>query len=191
MAERFRVGSTAYTKDGRAYTVEEVDDGMVYCSLPNGTETDFPEESLINETEWASRSHGQEDVIYSRIKQSKAYSSSAAGLNGSAAAKILQRADGLSPGILDYTAYTVASSALKESVHGDYIEHLSIVKCRAAFDEQPPEARLSALAYILGADAKILAKVADHGDNLISAMLTQGITPQIKAFEDFCDRPRK
>lgn len=64
MTEKFPVGSTAYTKEGRAYTVEEVGGGIVYCSLPNGTETDFPEEALLNEQEWLGRSGGQDDVIY-------------------------------------------------------------------------------------------------------------------------------
>ncbi len=33
MTERFLPGSTAYTKDGRAYTVDEAEDGVVYCTL--------------------------------------------------------------------------------------------------------------------------------------------------------------
>ena len=30
MTDRFPPGSKAYTKDGRAYTVDEAEDGMVY-----------------------------------------------------------------------------------------------------------------------------------------------------------------
>lgn len=191
MTERFPVGSKAYTKEGRAYTVEEVDGGIVYCSLPNGTETDFPESALTSEAEWSSRSDGQDDVVYGRIKRAKAFSAASAGLNPAASEKILKRADGLSPGLLDFAAFTVATRSLDDSGHSDQKDGLSIIKCRTAFDSQPPAARLSALAYVLGADAKVLVSVADHGDNLITAMIDKGMAPQAQAYEDFCDRPRK
>lgn len=191
MTERFPEGSTAYTKDGRAYTVEEVAGGVVYCSLPNGTETDFPESALLNASEWAARSGGQDDVVYNRIKRAKGYSAPAAKLNAAAAEKVLSRADNLSAGLLDFTAFTVATQALQDSGHEDQIEGLSIIKCRAVFDEHPPEVRASALALVLGTSPTVFVGLSEVGDNLIKAMVEKGLAARGEAFEDFCDRPRR
>lgn len=191
MTERFPVGSTAYTKDGHPYTVEEVAGGMVYCSLPNGTETDFPEDSLMSEQEWSGRTGGQDEVIYGRIKRAKAYATPAAKLNRAASEKILQRAEGLSPGILDFAAYTIGVQNLSESGHDDHLEGLSIVKCRDVFDSHSPEIQASALASILGSQASVFVSIADLGDNLLRAMIDKGMAGHASAFEDFCDRPRR
>ncbi len=191
MDERFPPGSTAYTKDGRAYTVEEVAGGIVYCSLPNGTETDFPETQLLTATEWQGQSGGQDDVLYGRVARAKAYAMLATKVDPSAAASFLQRADQLSPGLLDFAAVTIAERALADSGHGAQAEGLSIIKCRKVFDDRAPEVQLSALASVLGADAKVLAGMANVGDNLIRAILDQGMASHAQAFEDFCDRPRR
>lgn len=191
MTERFPEGSTAYTKDGRAYTVEEVAGGIVYCSLPNGTETDFPESSLLNASEWAARSGGQDDVLYNRVKRAKGYSAPTTKLNAAAAEKILSRADNLSPGLLDFTAYTVATQALQDSGHEEQTEGLSIIKCRNVFDEHSPEVRASALALVLATSPSVLVSLSDVGDNLVLAMVEKGLATRAQAFEDFCDRPRR
>lgn len=190
MTERFPAGSTAYAKDGRTFTVEEVDGGIVYGTLPNGVETDFPEGQLFNESEWAARSGGQDDVVYGRIKRAKAYSGGA-GLNGADAAKVLAKADALSAGLLDYVAFTVAGWALDDSGHGDQKKSLSIIKCRDVFDAQDPTKRLTALATVLSADPKVLTTVANQGENILRALIDQGMAGHAQAFEDFCDRPRK
>lgn len=191
MAERFPEGSTAYTKDGRAYTVEEVAGGIVYCSLPNGTETDFPESALLNASEWAARSGGQDEVIYNRVKRAKGYAAPTANLNTAAAEKVLSRADGLSPGLLDFTAFTIATQALQDSGHEDQIEGLSIIKCRNVFDEHPADVRAGALALVLGTSPGVLIGLSEVGDNLIKAMVDKGLAARSEAFEDFCDRPRR
>lgn len=191
MTERFPEGSTAYTKDGRAYTVEEVAGGIVYCSLPNGTETDFPETALLNASEWAARSGGQDEVIYNRVKRAKGYSAPTAKLNVAACEKLLVRADGLSPGLLDFAAFTMATQALQESGHEDQIEGLSIIKCRNVFDEHMPEVRASALATVLGTAPSVFVGLSEVGDNLIKAMIDKGLAAREQAFEDFCDRPRR
>ena len=191
MTERFPTGSTAYTKEGRAYTVDEVDGGIVYCSLPNGTETDFPEDALFNEVEWATRSGGQDDILYGRIKKAKVFSAPAAKLNPIAAEKILARAESLSPGLLDFAAFTIASRSIEDSGHADQSDGLSIIKCRSAFDDHTPEVRVGALASVLGADAAVLVSAANLGDNLVRAMIDKGMAAQRTAFEDFCDRPRR
>jgi hypothetical protein len=191
MTERFPPGSTAYTKDGRAYTVEEVAGGIAYCSLPNGTETDFPESQLLTAAEWSGQSGGQDDVLYGRIGRAKPYTAPAAKIDGSAAEKVVQRADKLSPGLIDFAAFTIAQRALTDSGHTVQSEGLSIIKCRKVFDERPPEVQLNALAFVLGADTKVLAGMANVGDNLIRAVLDQGLAPHAAAFEEFCDRPRR
>lgn len=191
MSERFPEGSTAYTKDGRAYTVEEVAGGIVYCSLPNGTETDFPESALLNASEWAAQSGGQDDVLYNRIKRAKGYNSPTAKLNAKAAEKLLSRADGLSPGLLDFAAFTIAIHALQDSGHDDQIEGLSIIKCRNVFDEHSSEVQASALATVLSTSPTVLVGLSEVGDNLIKAMIDKGLEARSEAFEDFCDRPRR
>ena len=55
MRTRFPRGSTAYAKDGRSYIVEEVSDGIVYCTTPSGAETEFPESKLMSQTEWEAK----------------------------------------------------------------------------------------------------------------------------------------
>jgi hypothetical protein len=191
VTERFPPGSTAYTKDGRAYTVEEAAGGMVYCSLPNGTETDFPENQLLTAAEWSAQSGGQDDVLYGRIARAKPYAAPAAKIDPSAAATVLKRADQLSAGLLDFAAFTIAERALEDSGHASQAEGLSIIKCRKVLDERPPESQLNALAIMLGADVKVLAGMANVGDNLIRAVVDQGMAPHAEAFEDFCDRPRR
>ena len=191
MTEKFPVGSNAYTKDGRAYTVEEVGGGIVYCSLPNGTETDFPESSLFSAQEWSERSGGQDEVIYGRIKRAKAYAAPSTKLNPAAAEKVLALAESMSAGLLDFAAFTIGVKSLEESGHDDHVEGLSIIKCRAVFDALPPETRASALAHILGTNAGVLVSVADLGDNLLRAMVDKGMAAHHAAFEEFCDRPRR
>ena len=115
----------------------------------------------------------------------------AAKIDGQSAAAFLRRADQLSPGLLDFAAFTIAEQALADSGHGAQAEGLSIVKCRKVFDDRAPEVQLNALASLLSADAKVLAGMANVGDNLIRAMIDQGMTPHAQAFEDFCDRPRR
>ena len=188
MENRFPPGSTAYTKDGRAYTVEEVDGGIVYCSLPNGTETDFSESTLFNEEEWATKSSAQEDVIYGRIKRAAPYSAQIAEVNLQAAETFLLRANNLVPGLLDVVAYFVAANSLSDSGNSSY--SLSIKKCRAVFDAHTPDVRLSALAHTLQTEVQILVDVSSHGDNLIRALIEKGISTHDTAFDEFCDRPR-
>ena len=47
MAAKFRPGATAYAANGRAYVVDDVADGIAYCSLPSGAESEFPEAALL------------------------------------------------------------------------------------------------------------------------------------------------
>ena len=191
MAERFPEGSTAYTKEGRAYTVEEVADGTVYCSLPNGTETDFPESALFNEQEWGARSGGQDDVVYGRIKRAKEYAAPDAKIKAKDAQTVLKRADSMRAGLLDFTAYTIGVWCMKDAGQNDQADSLSIVKCRAVFDSHSPEVQASALATVLGAKATVLASLAELGDNLLRATIDQGMAGHEAAYEAFCDRPRR
>lgn len=189
MLPRFPEGSSAYDKDGRAYTVEEVDGGMVYCTASNGVETEFPETALMNEAEWAARSDGRRDDSYVRIKQSRAYLALTGGISKSAAEKLLARADSLFPGILDFIAYTVAARSLRENRDAVLVAGLSIIKCREVFEAAKPEVRAAVMAGALSAAPDKLVSGAELGDNLLRAMIEKGLNAQ--EFDEFQDRPRK
>ena len=189
MPPRFPEGSVAYDKDGRAYTVEEVADGMVYCTASNGVETEFPENMLLNEAEWAARSDGRRDDAYVRIKQSRAYLAPTDGIDQREAEKLLGRADSLFPGILDFIAYTVAAHILTEGRDEALVSGLSIIKCRDIFDAAKPETRAAVIAGVLGAAPDKLVSGAGLGDNLLRAMIDKGL--DAAAFDAFQDRPRK
>jgi len=191
MAQRFSPGSIAYAKDGRAYTVEVVDGGTVYCTASNGVETEFPEPNLMTEDEWAGRSDGRRDVSYSRLKQSRTYSVGGENIPRAAANELLSKVERISPSLLDFTAFTVARHILSENNDDDLVAALSIIKSRQIFDEAQPEVRARLLAGVLSARADTLAEAAKLGDNLLRALIEKGLTSHGEAFEDFLDRPRK
>jgi hypothetical protein len=191
MTSRFTPGAKVYTKDGRAYMVEEVADGIVYCSLPNGTETEFPESHLQTEQEWAAKSGGRRDIAYGRLKQSRVYAPPAVKLDGASSSRLLANADRLIPGLLDYVAFTTATRVLTENKDMDMLADLSIVKCRKIFDEATPQARVAMLGTVLGAAPETLLNASGLGDNMARAMLDKGMAAHAEAFEDFCDRPRR
>jgi hypothetical protein len=188
---RFSRGSKAYTKDGRVYVVEEVEDGTVYCSLDNGTETEFAEASLMNEAEWAARTDGRRDMAYAYLKQSRFYTTPAAKVDRAAAEKLLTVGDRLIAGLLDYVAFTTAVEVVTEKGDRGLVDELSIVKCRKIFDAAVPEARVNLLARTLGLEAATLASASSLGENMARAMLEKGLEAHSQAFEDFCDRPRR
>lgn len=191
MAPRFSRGAVAYAKDGRSYTVDEVEDGIVYCTGSNGAETEFPESALLNEAEWAARSDGRRDLSYLRLQQARAYASTPAKLDRAAAERVLARIERLSPGILDFAAFTVATRIMVENGDQDLVPGLSIVKCRAVFDAAKPEIRASLLATILGTPPAALVDAGRLGDNLLRAMIEKGLAAQAEAYEAFGDRPRR
>jgi len=189
MPPRFPEGSTAYNKDGRDYTVEEVDGGMVYCTASNGVETEFPETALMNEAEWAARSDGRRDDAYVRIKGSRAYLAPTGNVSKPAAASVLKHAEGLFPGILDFAAFTAAERMLTESNDAGLVAGLSIIKCRDVFDGATPEVRNAVMAGVLGTPPETLASAAEVGDNLLRAMIEKSLDSA--AFDAFQDRPRR
>jgi hypothetical protein len=191
MAPRFCRGATAYARDGRTYVVEEVEGGIVYCSASNGTETEFPEAALLNEAEWDARSDGRRDVSYIRLKQSRAYTTSAGKLNRAACERLLAKIEQLSPGILDFAAFTVATRIMEENGDRDLISGLSIVKCRAIFDAVAPDVGATLLAGMLATPAAVLVDAGRLGDNLMRAMLEKGLAAHAAAFESFRDRRRR
>ncbi len=191
MAPRFSRGVNAYNKDGRVYRVEEVDSGVIYCSLPNGTETEFPETSLMTEGEWKAQAENRLANSYSRLKQSRAYAMPATKLDRAAAERLLLQAERLVPSILDFTAFTTATYILSENKESDLVPGLSIVKCRNVFDSAAPEIRASLLAMMLGLQAELLLNASGLGDNMARAMFDKGMAPHADAFEEFQDRPRR
>jgi len=191
MTERFSRGAVAHARDGRSYVVEEVEDGIVYCTASNGAESEFPESALLNEAEWAARSDGRRDVSYLRLQQSRAYAAAAVKLDRAASEQLLAKVERLSPGLLDFAAFTVAARTLVENGDQVLVPGLSIVKCRAVFDAAKPEIRASLLAGIVGAPAAALVDAGRLGDNLMRAMLEKGLAAQAEAFESFRDRPRR
>jgi hypothetical protein len=191
MAPRFSRGAIAYARDGRSYVVDDVDGGIVYCSASNGTETEFPEAALLNEAEWNARSDGRRDVSYSRLKQSRAYTTAAGKLDRAACERLLAKIELLSPGLLDFAAFTTATRTLEENGDRDIVSGLSIVKCREIFDAVAPGIRATLLANLLGTPAGVLVDAGRLGDNLMRAMLEKGLAAHAAAFESFRDRRRR
>ncbi len=186
---RFAPGSKAYGKDGRMYTVDEVTDGVVYCRSENGVETEFPDSSLATPVEWAAQADGRRDLAYSRVRQSKAFTTPAAKVDRTGAERLLAQADRLVMGLLDFAAFTAAARVLEEQKAST--DNLSIVKCRQVFDAAAPEVRAGLLAAVLGTQSDTLMGAARLGDNMAKAMIDKGLALRAEAFEDFCDRPRK
>jgi hypothetical protein len=190
MAARFHRGATAYAKDGRSYVVDDVDDGIVYCSSSAGAEMEFPEAALMTEAEWAARSDGRRDLLYMRLKQARAYGMPTGRLDRVASEQVLAKVERLSPGILDFTAFTVATRIMQEAGDRDLIPGLSIPKCREVFDAAKPEVRASLLAGVLGTQPDALVGAGRLGDNLMRAILDKGLAASAVDYENFRDRRR-
>ena len=189
MAERFPPGAAAYAKDGRRYVVDEVAGGIVYCTASGGAETEFPEAQLATEAEWTARSGGRREMIYSRLKQARAYAPYRGQLDRAAASHFIAKAEQLFPGILDFAAFNVASRILRESGDQALVPELSIIKCREIFDGVPPETRAAILAALVGATPETIVGGAKLGDNLTRAMIEKGLDAE--AFEAFGSRRRQ
>jgi hypothetical protein len=187
MAEKFQPGTAVYAKDGRRYIVDEVDDGIVYCSSPSGAETEFPAAQLKTEAEWSARS-GKPEITYGRIKQSRELAAKGK-LELAASDALLTRAERLYPGILDFAAFAAAQRALAEIGNQDFAAELSIVKCREIFDAVPSPAKATVLATLIGAIPERLVGAAGLGDNLLRAMIDKGLPAA--EFEEFRGRRRR
>lgn len=191
MSVRFVPGATVYTKDGKSYTVDEVEDGTVYCTSPGGAQTEFAEDSLLNESEWAAKSDGRRDLFYTRLKQAKPYTQHTGKQDAATASQLLAKIDRLSLGLLDYAAFITAEKVMIDNGDGQLVSGLSIAKCRAVFDEARPEVRLSLVAAMLGINTDALLDAGRLGDNLMLALIEKGLASHGEAFEDFLDRPRR
>jgi hypothetical protein len=190
MASKFRRGAIAYTENGRCYTIEDIADGTAYCIGDNGAETEFAEAALLTEAEWAARSAKRAGNVYDRLKRSRLYAAPPGKLDRAAATTLLARIQKLSPGILDFAAFTVAGRILDEAGDGALIDGLSIAKCRAVFESASPETRATLLAALLSTPLDMLLNAARLGDNLMRALIDKGMAAQADAFDAFCDRPR-
>jgi hypothetical protein len=191
MPPRFHPGAAAYAKDGRRYEVAEVEDGIVYCRSAAGAETEFDETLLFNEAEWLARTGAQPDRLRSAIQQAKAFAPYRGKLTLAAASRLLDKAERLAPGILDYTAFVCAERALAEAGQTTAAIDLPISKCREIFDAASPESRTAMLAGLIGSPPEVLAGAADLGDNLLKAMIGKAATAGSVPFEDFRDRRRR
>jgi hypothetical protein len=193
MTNRFPPGSTIYAKDGRSYVVEEVADGIVYCTTSNGAETEFAESQVMSAAEWDARTKVglQREVSYVRLQQSRRFLPAGAKIDTAAADSLLVKAERFSPGILDFAAFTVARQILTEQHDGDLVERLSIRKCRAMFDEAPASVRARLLAELLGARVDALISAGGLGENLLKAMFAKGLDPLQVEFDAFLDRPHR
>ena len=195
MSIKFPRGAIAYTKNGRRYTVEESNDGTAYCVGDNGAETEFAESALLTEAEWAAQSEKRAGNVYDRIKRARPYAAppttgQGAKLDRAAATTLLARIEKLSPGILDFAAFTIAGRILADTGEAHLADGLSISKCRAVFEAAAPETRASLLAALLSTPPDRLIGVARLGDNLMRALIEKGMAAQAEAFDEFCDRPR-
>lgn len=190
MASKFRRGAVAYTENGRVYTVETVEDGTVYCTADNGTETEFSEAALLTEAEWTARTAKQRGNVYTRLKQSPLYAKPAAKIDRTAAIALLAKVERLKPGILDFAGFSTAVRILADSGNEEELAALTISKCRAVFESATPETRAGLLAELLGTPADVLTNAARLGDNLMRALIEKGMTARADEFEAFSDRPR-
>jgi hypothetical protein len=191
MPSRFQPGAAVYAKNGRRYTVEEVQDGIVYCLAEGGAETEFAEAQLLDETEWAARAGTRADRLYGTIRQAKAYAPYGGKLNRAAAERLLAKADRLVPGVLDFAAFVAAERALAAAGDGAAAPELSIVKCREIFDAAPPESRAALLAGLIGSPPEVLVGAVDLGDNLLRAMLGKAAAGGSVSLEEFGTRRRR
>jgi len=191
MPSKFFRGAYVYTANGRRYVVDEVADGVVYCSSDNGAETEFAESALLTEAEWTARSGGKTGLLYARLKQSRLYSAVPAKVDRAGAEQVLAKIERLMPGILDFAAYTIASRILAETGDGDRANELSIAKCREIFDAAKIEVRAGLLASVLGMQPDILAGAGRLGDNLMRALIEKGMEHHAAEFEEFGNRRRR
>ena len=191
MTSRFIPGAKAYTKDGRSYIVDEVQDGTVYCRTESGAETEFAEADLTSESEWSQRSDGRRDLFYTRLKQAPVYTTAAGKHDRAVSEKVLAKITGVSPSLLDFAAFTVASKVMVDNGDKALIPGLSIAKCREIFDSARPEVRVSLVANLLGMQVGGLVDAGRLGDNLMRALIEKGLADNAEAFEEFCDRPRR
>ncbi len=190
MASKFRRGALAYTQNGRSYVVDEVDDGVVYCSTDSGAETEFAEASLMTEAEWNAKPSHRTGLLYEKLKASRAYTGTAPKVDRAAAEQVLAKIEGLRPGMLDFVAFTIAARSLTDAGDGGLVEQLSIVKCREVFESAKPELRTGLLASIFGTPPDVLAGAGKLGDNLMRAMIEKGMTTHESDFAVFSGRRR-
>ena len=185
MAERFQRGGVAYAKDGRKYRVDDIEDGIVYCSSAAGAETEFSSDQLLSEAEWEARGKSDRDKVYGRLKLSDAYAKPGPRLDKGAGEKVLAAIGRLMPALLDFAAYRIAADFLAQAGEGDLLAGLSIVKCRAVFDAAGLDVRIGLLARILGVPPKTLIDAAQIGDNLMRAILSKGMDAYEESLADF------
>jgi hypothetical protein len=195
-ARKFRPGATAYAANGTAYTVEDVADGIVYCSLPSGAEAEFPVAALATEAEFAARADKRRAALYERLKQARAYTQAPdAAMRGKldpmACEQVLAKSERLRAGILDFTVFTVAARCVADAGDGDLVPGLSIARCRAVFNGAAPAIRAGLLAALLGTPPDVLVGAGRLGDNLMRAMLDKGMAAHQTEFESFGDRRRR
>src|SRR5665213_3408238 len=192
MASKFRRGGTVYDKHGRAYVVEDVEGGIVYCSTESDVETEFPEASLVTEAEWNARhtrtANDQRgplgDRVYERVKASRVYMMPTAKLDPAASREVLAKVERLLPGILNFTALVTAERALDAEGDGG-LSDLSLVKCREVFDAAKPEIRASLVAGLFGSSPEVFVGLGRLGDNLMRAMLEKFLDAYGTEFNQF------
>ncbi|HEY7991693.1 MAG TPA: hypothetical protein VID77_09900 [Stellaceae bacterium] len=197
MTSKFRRGGVAYDKQGRSYVVEDVEDGVVYCSAENGVETEFPEAQLVTETEWRSRHVKSEarqgalgERLYERIKASRFYLTPTGKLDPNGALEVLAKVERLMPGILDFAAVITAERAL--DADGDAGQSdLSTAKCREIFDAARPETRAFLMAGLFATRPDVFVGAAKLGDNLWRAMLEKFTETYGPEFDQFRRAKRK
>jgi hypothetical protein len=185
MAERFQRGGVAYAKDGRKYRIDDIEDGIIYCSSAAGAETEFAADQLLNQAEWDARGKSERDKIYSRLKLSDAYAKPGPRLDKGAGEKVLAAIGRLMPALLDFAAYRIAVDFLQQAGEPDHVAGLSIVKCRTVFDSATLDVRIGLLARILGVAPKTLIDAAQIGDNLMRAILSKGMAAYEESLTEF------
>lgn len=190
MVERFSAGAVVYAKDGRRYVVDDLADGVVYCSSDSGAEVEFSEGQLVSEAEWSSQFDDRREKLYAKLKQSKPFTLATGRYDRTAAEAMVKKIGNLLPGILDFAAVTASNKILDQAGGREIGVELSTAKCRDIFDAATPEVRLSLLAQVLNVEPDKLLSAARLGDNLLRALIDKGMEASAAAFEAFGDMKR-
>ncbi len=152
MRTRFPPGSTVYAKGGRSYVVEDVADGIVYCNHIERRRDRVFGKLAAERSGVGVQNHGRPAAgsVLCQTETVAALSARRKKLDAAAVDRLLAKAERLSPSILDFVAFTVATHILAEHKEEDLVERLSIRKCRELFDAALPAVRACLLANLLG-----------------------------------------
>jgi hypothetical protein len=159
---RFQAEDVVYTKDGRKYYVDLVEDGIVFCSTANGAEADFHPDQLLTEAEWEAE---QATRHRSAIPLPNGFRSPAPRPGDiKRCERVIAEVNRLLPDLLGYTAFRVADTILREQ-SGEGVGVGETKAVIAAFNQTvPPVEQVNLLAAVIGATPDVLIGMLEMSD---------------------------